>query len=253
MVLDYKKMEKIKALLIDDEPLACDLVEEYLQDYLDVEVVGRCYDGFEGLKAINEQKPDLIFLDVQMPKISGFEMLELLDEPPAVIFATAFDEYAIQAFEQNAIDYLLKPFSKDRFDKAIKKFLDRKESAREEVKKVVEEASQAANQNRVVLKDGARIRIIPLKDIVRLEADDDYVKIFTGQGNFMKKKTLTHFEKTLNKDVFVRVHRSHLVNISHIFRIDPYEKNSHIALLKDDTRVPVSKSGYQLLKNALNL
>ena len=243
----------IKAVLIDDEPLACDLVEEYLQAHDEVQVLARCHDGFEGLKAINEHKPDLIFLDVQMPKISGFEMLELLDEPPAVIFATAFDEYAIQAFEQNAVDYLLKPFSKDRFDKALQKFLDRKESSVENVKQVAEVATQAPNQNRVVLKDGARIRIISVKDIIRLEADDDYVKICTTEGNFMKKKTLTHFEKTLNRDLFVRVHRSHLVNISHVSRIDPYEKNSHIALLKDGSRVPVSRSGYQLLKDILSL
>lgn len=243
----------IKAVLIDDEPLACDLVEEYLQAHAEVQVLARCHDGFEGLKAINEHKPDLIFLDVQMPKISGFEMLELLDEPPAVIFATAFDEYAIQAFEQNAVDYLLKPFSKDRFDKALQKFLDRKESSVENVKQVAEAATQAPNQNRVVLKDGARIRIISVKDIIRLEADDDYVKICTTEGNFMKKKTLTHFEKTLNKDLFVRIHRSHLVNISHVSRIDPYEKNSHIALLKDGSRVPVSRSGYQLLKDILSL
>lgn len=243
----------IKILLIDDEPLACDLVQEYLQEYAEVEIVGRCHDGFEGLKAINEHQPDLVFLDVQMPKISGFEMLELLDEPPAVIFATAFDEYAIQAFEQNAVDYLLKPFSKERFDKAVQKFLDRQQAPPEKVKKVVEEATQTANQNRVVIKDGAKIRIISVKDIIRLEADDDYVKIFTTQGNFMKKKTLTHFEKTLTQDVFVRVHRSHLLNISHISRIDPYEKNSHLALLKDNTRVPISRSGYQLLKGVLNL
>lgn len=246
-------MKKIKALLIDDEPLACDLVQEYLQEYTEVEIVGRCHDGFEGLKAINEHQPDIVFLDVQMPKISGFEMLELLDEPPAVIFATAFDEYAIKAFEQNAVDYLLKPFSKERFDKALQKFIDRKGAASENLKKVVEEATQTSNQNRVVIKDGAKIRIIPVKDIIRLEADDDYVKICTTQGNFMKKKTLTHFEQTLTQDVFVRVHRSHLVNISHISRIDPYEKNSHVALLKDNTRVPVSRSGYQVLKGVLNL
>ncbi|WP_417592635.1 LytR/AlgR family response regulator transcription factor [Owenweeksia hongkongensis] len=246
-------MKKIKALLIDDEPLACDLVQEYLQDYGEVEIVGRCHDGFEGLKAINEHQPDLVFLDVQMPKISGFEMLELLDEPPAVIFATAFDEYAIKAFEQNAVDYLLKPFSKERFDKALQKFLVRQGALPENVKKVVEEAVQTTDQNRVVIKDGAKIRIIPVKDIIRLEADDDYVKIFTAQGNFMKKKTLTHFEKTLTQDIFVRVHRSHLLNISHILRIDPYEKNSHVALLKDNTRVPVSRSGYQVLKGVLNL
>ncbi len=242
----------IKVLLIDDEPLACDLVQEYLQAHPTMEVVGRCHDGFQGMKAINELKPDLIFLDIQMPKISGFEMLELLEEPPAVIFATAFDEYAIKAFESNAVDYLLKPFSQERFDAALQKFIDRKESNGTNVKKLLDETS-SANSNRVVLKDGAKIRIIPIQDIVRLEADDDYVKIFTADGNFMKKKTLTHFENTLSKDFFVRVHRSHLINISHISRIDPYEKNSHVALLKDGNRIPVSRTGFQVLKSVLNL
>ncbi len=243
----------IKVILIDDEPLACDLVQEYLAAYPQIEVVARCHDGFEGMKAINEHKPDLILLDIQMPKITGFEMLELLDEPPAVIFATAFDEFAIKAFESNAVDYLLKPFSKDRFDKAIQKFLENNEPAQGNVQKVVEEATQAKNQNRVVIKDGSKIRIIPIKEIVRLEADDDYVKIFTEQGNFMKKKTLTHFENTLSGDSFVRVHRSHLINISHITRIDPYEKNSHVALLKDGSKIPVSRNGFQVLKAVLNL
>lgn len=243
----------IKVILIDDEPLACDLVQEYLVSYPQIEVVALCHDGFEGMKAINEHKPDLIFLDIQMPKITGFEMLELLDEPPSVIFATAFDEFAIKAFESNAVDYLLKPFSKDRFDKALQKFLDNREPSQTNVKKVVEEASMAKNQNRVVIKDGSKIRIIPIKEIVRLEADDDYVKIFTEQGNFMKKKTLTHFENTLSGDSFVRVHRSHLINISHITRIDPYEKNSHVALLKDGSKISVSRNGFQVLKSVLNL
>ncbi len=243
----------IKTILIDDEPLACDLVQEYLSAYPQIEIVARCHDGFEGMKAINEHKPDLVFLDIQMPKITGFEMLELLEEPPAVIFATAFDEFAIKAFESNAVDYLLKPFSKDRFDKAVQKFLENNEPAHGNVQKVVEEASMAKNQNRVVIKDGSKIRIIPIKEIVRLEADDDYVKIFTEQGNFMKKKTLTHFENTLSGDSFVRVHRSHLINITHITRIDPYEKNSHVALLKDGSKIPVSRNGFQVLKSVLNL
>ncbi len=243
----------IKAILIDDEPLACDLVKEYLQSYPQIEVVATCHDGFEGMKAINEYHPDLIFLDIQMPKITGFEMLELIDEPPAVIFATAFDEYAIKAFESNAVDYLLKPFSKERFDKAVQKFLENNEPASSNVQKVVEEASLTKNQNRVVIKDGSKIRIIPIKEVVRLEADDDYVKIYTEQGNFMKKKTLTHFENTLSENSFVRVHRSHLINISHITRIDPYEKNNHIALLKDGSKIPVSRNGFQVLKSVLNL
>lgn len=243
----------IKCILIDDEPLACDLVQEYLQEYEQVEVVACCHDGFEGMKAIQEHKPDLVFLDIQMPKITGFEMLELLDEPPAVIFATAFDEFAIKAFESNAVDYLLKPFSKDRFDKALQKFLERNEAPTENVKNLLQETGKVQNQNRVVIKDGSKIRIIPVKEIVRLEADDDYVKIFTQQGNFMKKKTLTHFENILSGDVFVRVHRSHLLNIAHINRIDPYEKNSHVALLKDGSKIPVSRNGFQILKSVLNL
>lgn len=243
----------IKAVLIDDEPLACDLVQEYLQDYPQIKVMACCHDGFEGMKAINEHKPELVFLDIQMPKITGFEMLELLDDPPAVIFATAFDEYAIKAFESNAVDYLLKPFSKNRFDKALQKFLDRTEGNQENVKNMMEESGFSQNQNRVVIKDGGKIRIIPVKEIIRLEADDDYVKIYTQQGNFMKKKTLTHFEKTLSKNSFVRVHRSHLINIGHISRIDPYEKNNHIALLKDGSKIPVSRNGFQVLKDVLNL
>lgn len=241
----------IKALIIDDEPLACDLVQEYLTDYSEIEVVGRCHDGFAGIKAIGEHQPDLIFLDVQMPKISGFEMLELLDDPPAVIFATAFDEYAIQAFESNAVDYLLKPFSKERFDRAVRKFMDRGPVEQEENRKAL--GSLPKDQNRVVIKDGSKIRIIPIQEVVRLEADDDYVKIFTQQGNFMKKKTLTHFEDSFSPEQFVRVHRSHLVNVAHITRIDPYEKNSHVALLKNNERIPVSRGGYQKLKEILRL
>lgn len=243
----------IKALIIDDEPLACDLVHEYLNDFAEIEVVGRCHDGFQGMKAISEHRPDLIFLDVQMPKITGFEMLELLDEPPAVIFTTAFDEYAIKAFEANAVDYLLKPFSKERFDKAVQKFLSRPEVEKEKIQKVMETAAPVQNQNRVVIKDGSKIRIIPIREVIRLEADDDYVKIYTEQGNFVKKKTLQHFEDTLSAEHFLRVHRSHLINITHITRIDPYEKNSHVALLKNGERISVSRGGYQKLKETLRL
>ncbi len=242
----------IKALIIDDEPLACDLVQEYLQEYDQIEVAGVYHDGFQAIKAIGEHEPDLIFLDIQMPKITGFEMLELLDEPPAVIFATAFDEYAIQAFESNAVDYLLKPFSKERFDRAVQKYLHRTEHEKQENREAVARA-MPKDQNRVVIKDGSKIRIIPVKEVIRLEADDDYVKIHTEQGNFMKKKTLTHFEESFSPEQFVRVHRSHLVNVAHITRIDPYEKNSHVALLKNQERIPVSRGGYQKLKDTLKL
>lgn len=243
-----------KVLIIDDEPLACDLVQEYLQEFEMIEVAGRCHDGFEGMKAIAELKPDLVFLDVQMPKITGFEMLELLEEPPAIIFTTAFDEYAIQAFEKNAVDYLLKPYSEDRFKQAVQRFLDRPDEKRAATRSVSEH-SRASSQtsDRVVIKDGAKIRIIPINEVERLEADDDYVKVYSKQGNFMKKQTLKNFEDGLSGDHFVRVHRSHLVNLMHIERIDPYEKNAHVALLKSGERIPVSRSGYQRLKDLLQL
>lgn len=243
----------MKALVIDDEPLACELVEEYLEDFPQIELVGRCHDGFEGVKAIHDHQPEIIFLDVQMPKITGFEMLELLDEPPAVIFTTAFDEYALKAFEANAVDYLLKPFSKDRFNKAVQKFLDRpQEEKQAAVKKAAAELAPS-RQNRVVIKDGAKIRIIPEQEIIRLEADGDYVKIYSTQGNFMKKKTLSYYENALPQDQFLRIHRSHLISLSHVTRIDPYEKNSHLALLSNGERIPVSRSGFQKVKDALNL
>jgi two-component system LytT family response regulator len=243
----------IKVLLIDDEPLASSLIVEYLASHSDkFEVVGICTDGFKGVKAIGELQPDLLFLDVQMPKINGFEMLELVESPPPVIFTTAFDQFAIQAFEASAIDYLLKPFSKERFDKAILKFLhsspDRKESTNFDAS-----VFQEKEQNRIVLKEGGKIMIIPIQDIFHLEADDDYVQIHTREGKFIKKKTLQYYEDSLSSSFFVRVHRSHLINISHLNRIDPYEKNSHIAILTNNSRVPISRSGYQNLKQALKL
>ncbi len=241
-----------RTLLIDDEPLACDLVAEYLQNFPDFEIVGRCHDGFQGMKAIQEHQPDLIFLDVQMPKISGFELLELLDEPPAIIFTTAFDEYALQAFEANAVDYLLKPFSQERFNKALQKFKSQQGENRNNLKELSTQTA-AAPSHRIVLKDGGQVRIIPMQEIVRLEADGDYVKICSSGGNYMKKKSLSHFEKTLPHELFVRVHRTHLLNISYLQRIDPYHKNSHIARLKNGTQIPVSRSGYQKLKEVLKL
>jgi len=176
----------MKIIIIDDEPLARSIVKEYLQSYPDAEVVAECNDGFEGMKAILHHEPDLIFLDIQMPKINGFEMLELIENPPAVIFTTAFDEFAIKAFELNATDYLLKPFSRERFDKALKKYSD-KSLPVPSTDAIVETASkEPGQQNRVVVKDGSKIKIIPVGQIQYLEAADDYVKIVTAEGNFLK-------------------------------------------------------------------
>ncbi|HSV11149.1 MAG TPA: LytTR family DNA-binding domain-containing protein, partial [Hanamia sp.] len=208
--------------------------------------------GFEGIKAIQQLQPDLIFLDIQMPKINGFEMLELVENPPAVIFTTAFDEFAIKAFESNAVDYLLKPFSKERFEKAIQKYLQHSNSA--STQQVIEAAAALPlQQNRVVVKDGNKIKIIPVNKIHYLEAADDYVKIVTVDGTFLKKRTMNFFEQSLSDYHFARVHRSYIVNTQLITRIDAYEKDSHLLLLSTGEKLPVSKAGYAKLKDLLGI
>jgi two-component system LytT family response regulator len=245
----------IKAVIIDDEPLAREIVKEYLQSFPQVQLMHECGDGFEGLKAIQQQQPDIIFLDVQMPKINGFEMLELVEELPAVIFTTAFEEHAIRAFEVNAIDYLLKPFSKERFDKAVQKWLDRRSADElQQTAALLETAAASPVQsNRVVVKINGKIKIIPVQDIHYLEAADDYVKIVTPEGTFLKNKTMQFFENSLDPQQFARVHRSYMLNVNQVTRIEPYEKENHLAILKTGAKVPVSKTGYPRLKAALGL
>lgn len=244
-----------KVVIIDDEPLARMIVKEYLDRFPELTVVQECNDGFEGVKAIQQHEPDLIFLDIQMPKINGFEMLELIEEPPAVIFTTAFDEFAIRAFEAHAIDYLLKPFDQERFDKAIARWKEKKESNKDrDTKDLLDTASHSpAQSQRVVVKNGSKIKIIPAHDIFYLEAADDYVKIHTQEGYFLKNKTMGHFEEVLDKSQFVRGHRSYIVNVQQITRIDPYEKDGHVAVLKSGAKVPVSRGGYGKLKAVLGL
>lgn len=242
----------IKTILIDDEPLARSITREYLRSYPQIEVVQECNDGFEGVKAITTHKPDLIFLDIQMPKINGFEMLELLDPCPPVIFTTAFDEYAIKAFESHAIDYLLKPFSKDRFDKAVQKWLAQRQE-NTVGKALPEEVRRPEERSRVVVREGGNIRIIPVHEIQYIEAYDDYVKIYTAKEMFLKKKTMGFYENMLDPAQFVRVHRSYLIQLSQLTRIEPFEKDSHVALLKSGIRIPLSKSGYAKLKITLGL
>src|SRR5580765_1817176 len=244
----------MKVIIIDDEPLARSIIKEYLQFHPELELVAECNDGCEGVKAIVQHQPDLIFLDIQMPKINGFEMLELIEEPPTVIFTTAFDEYAIRAFESNAVDYLLKPYSKERFDKAIQKYLLQQKPSSDKTGAVLESAAQSpVQQNRIVVKDGSKIKIIPVAQIHYLEAADDYVKIFTSEGSFLKKKTMSYFENSLQAFHFVRVHRSYIVNTQLITRIDAYEKDSHLLLLSTGAKLPVSKAGYAKLKEVLGI
>ncbi|MCF8284260.1 MAG: LytTR family transcriptional regulator DNA-binding domain-containing protein [Sphingobacteriales bacterium] len=238
-------------IIIDDEPLARSIVVEYLMSFPEIKILAECSDGFEGMKAIQQLQPDIVFLDVQMPKINGFELLELIDNPPAIIFTTAFDEYALKAFEANAIDYLLKPFNKERFDKSIQKFKSNL------IPKINTEQLQMpvspTAQNRIVVKVDGKIKIIPTVDIQYIEANGDNVKIMTNEGSFSKNKTMSFFEEQLSANDFVRIHRSYLVNVSLVTRIDAYDKESHLAVLSSGIQLPVSKSGYQRLKELLGM
>ncbi len=244
-----------KAILIDDEPLASSMVKEYLEPFKEIEVVAVCQDGFEGLKAIQSLQPDLIFLDIQMPKINGFEMLELLEEPPAVVFTTAFDEYAIRAFEHHAVDYLLKPFSQERFDKAVQRYLSsHPQRAAEQTRALLDTAAVSPQQmDRVVIRDNSRIRIIPIEEIQYIEAADDYAKIITAQGSFLKNRTMAAFEKQLPTASFVRIHRSYIVHVAQITQLFPHDKENYTATLRNGAQLPVSKTGYAKLREVLGM
>lgn len=240
-----------RTIIIDDEPLARSLVREYLAAAGSFEIVAECGDGFDGVKAIAQHKPDLVFLDIQMPKINGFEMLELLESPPPIIFTTAFDEYAIRAFELHAVDYLLKPFSHERFSKALEAWKSRVRKPVSETEKLLEEVTPPEERQRLVVKKGSNIVIIPVATIHYLEAFDDYVKIHTKDGFYLKKKTLTHYEKALDQAQFVRIHRSYMINLQELTRIEPLEKETYVALLKGGQRLPMSQAGYGRLKVVL--
>lgn len=243
-----------KVIIIDDEPLARMVVLEYLNQFPEFTVVAECDDGFQGMKAIQQHQPSLIFLDIQMPKITGFEMLELLDTPPAVIFTTAFDEYAIKAFEANSIDYLLKPFSKERFDQAIEKCRKQLNVKENKIENLLENTQkQIEEKNRIVVKNGTEIKIIPSKDIHYIEAYDDYVKIFTNDSYYLKKKTMNYFEQTLDPAIFYRTHRSFIVNLEQLTKIEQLEKNTYLTILKNGKKIPLSRSGYVKLKEVLGL
>ena len=244
----------IKTIIVEDEKLARDLIKDYLRNHEDFELIGEYEDGFSGLKAINEMKPDLIFLDIQMPKLTGFEMIEVLEHHPAIIFTTAYDQYALKAFEHNALDYLLKPYSKDRFDEAIGKARERVQSGdSESIARLVEHRDEQEDEiHRVVVKSRSRINVIPVEDIIYLEAQDDYVMIYTLQSKHLKQKTMKFFEAHLPLEDFVRIHRSYIVKLSEIAQMQLYEKESYIVILKNGVKLPVSKSGLPKLKKKLD-
>lgn len=241
----------MKTLLIDDETPARKLVKAYLGNHPTIEIIGEATNGFEGLKMINELKPDLIFLDVQMPKLTGFELLELLDSHvPEIIFCTAYDEYALKAFEHNAVDYLLKPFTQARLLDAVKKI---EHNAALSVNQPTKSIALPESMERIVVKDGSEITIIDIQDVAFIEAQNDYVDIHTSKGKYLKKQTMAHFEAVLPSGQFVRIHRKFILNINQLAKIDKYGKETYSVILKNGQQLTASASGYANLKEVLGM
>ena len=246
-------MDSITVLIVDDEAPARAIVREYLSDYPRFVVAAECANGYEAVKAVSEHRPDLIFLDIQMPKLDGFEVLDLLETKPQVVFVTAYDEYAIRAFEVHAIDYLLKPFSAARFAEVIahaEGMVRRREGeAGNDVANVT--ASIRKPLQRIAFRDGATIDVVPVQRIDYIEAQDDYVHVWSRGQRHIKQQPLGELEALLDATRFIRVHRSYIVNLESLARVEPYAKDSRVALLKDGTRIPVSRAGYERLKGLL--
>ncbi|GJQ21096.1 MAG: DNA-binding response regulator [Bacteroidia bacterium] len=240
----------IRTVIVDDEELARTVVREHCSQYPDLDVVAECSNGFEAVKVLGESLPDLVFLDIQMPKLNGFEVLELTERVPAVIFVTAYDQFALKAFEVHAVDYLLKPFSKERFASALQRVRARLHGpASRGVRTLLEDIRQnRAPLERILIKEGPNVRVIPVENVDYIQAQDDYAAIHTGGKFYLKQQRIAEFEKVLEASRFVRIHRSYILNIDRLARIEAYAKNSRMAILKDGTRLPVSRSGYEKLK-----
>lgn len=241
------------AFIIDDEQPARDIIKNYLEDVTEINVAGEFADGFSAVKAINSQKPDIIFLDIQMPKLNGFEVLELLEHKPAVIFSTAYDHYAIKAFEVNAADYLLKPYSDERFAKAIQVLLNKLNNGNVEKKTNQLHIEPQEILHRIAVRTGQNIHVIPTASITHIEAEGDYTRIHTLSESFLKEKPMRYYEVHLNNSEFVRIHRSYIVNIAFIERLEYYDKDSYNAVLRNKISLKVSTNGYKALRHFLNL
>ena len=243
----------LTAVIVDDETLAREVLREHVSAHPDIKIVAECPNGFDAVKAITELKPDLLFLDIQMPKLNGFEVLELIDHHPAVIFVTAYDQYALKAFEVHAVDYLLKPFSRERFDEAL-------EHAKEKFMKtkldpVAEIVSAVRSNNlpleRILVRDGSKVHVIPVETINYIEAQDDYVSIKTETKDYLKQQRMSELDSTLDQTRFIRIHRSYILNIDRLARIELYAKDSRMAILKNGSKLQVSRAGYEKLKRFL--
>jgi two-component system LytT family response regulator len=243
---------RIRAVLVDDEAPARALLREYLAAFDDVEVVGECENGFVAAREIPRLAPDLVFLDVQMPKLDGFEVLELIAPGPAVVFCTAYDEFALKAFEVHAVDYLLKPFGRERLAEALARVRARLGSQGPPPASLATAArAPGVHAERIVVRDGAEVHVIAVDDVDLLEAQDDYVAIHSGKQAWLKQQPLSELVATLDPARFVRVHRSYAIALDRIARVEPYGKDSRIAVLKSGREVPVSRDGYRRLRELM--
>lgn len=240
-------------MIVDDEPLARKAMSLALGKFPEIEVIGECADGFEAVKMINREKPEVVFLDIQMPKLDGFDVLELLDDPPFIVFVTAYNEYALKAFESHALDYILKPLKIERLKKTLERVEKRlREEKRQPVGQLLDQHQEHNKPlERILVRDRNCIHILPVVNITHIEAQDDYVALYTKESSYLKKETLSGLEKRLDSRQFVRIHRSYLINIDYLSKIEPYAKDSKIAVLKNGKTLPVSRSGYQRLLSHL--
>jgi len=243
----------MRVAIVDDEELARKIVREYLADSEDVEIVAECANGFEAVKVVTDLKPDLLLLDIQMPRLDGFEVLDLVGREVDVIFITAFDKYALRAFEVHAVDYLLKPFTAERLREALGRARDRMKAPTTLPVSDLTTAARAPGTHleRVAIRDGANVHVVPVSKIDYVEAQDDYVCVHTEGKSLLKQQTLADIATMLNPAQFVRIHRSYVLNIDRLARLELYAKDSHAAILRDGTRLPVSRSGYARLNTVL--
>lgn len=243
---------RLTAVIVDDEELARQILREYLRSIPDIEIIAECGNGFDAVKTITERKPDLVFLDVQMPKLDGFEVLELIGRDVAVIFTTAHDTYAMRAFDAHAVDYLLKPFRLDRFQTAVERARQRIGTPSPPPADLAAAARGPAQYApRLVVKDGAKVHVIPVARLDYAEAQDDYVSLHSEGKTYLKQQTISTLESALDPQQFIRIHRSYIVNLSRVARIEPYGKESRLAVLTDGRQLPVSRTGYDRLKSLL--
>ena len=248
---------KIRTVLVDDEQLARQVLREFISAHADLEIAAECSNGFEAVKAVADQKPDLLFLDVQMPKLDGFEVLELIGNQTAVVFVTAYDNYAIKAFEVHAVDYLLKPFSAERFNAALTRAKQRLSGGAPQKSPAAADLAASARPpaqylDRVAVREGSQVSIIPVSKLDYAEAQDDYVALASAGKKHLKQQTISNLEASLDPTRFLRVHRSYIVNLERVSKVEPYGKDTHVAVLSTGVQIPVSRAGYARLKSFLD-